>query len=108
MQEDVPTIRVPGFLLRGDTVVSLKTLPPREYHRLWNHHDLGQDLLRWSILQGEKRCLNCLSKLIDSPSSQRLYCDERCRNALKQRRFREAHPEAVFEIQRKYYSTLGE
>ena len=107
-QSDIPTIRVPAFLLHGDKVVSTKTLPPREYDHLWNQYDLDQYLLTWSHIQGEKRCLNCLIKLEDSWSSRRMYCSEKCRNVAKQKRYRERNPEAIMEAQKKYWTTLDD
>jgi hypothetical protein len=101
-EEDVPAIRVPGFLLRGDLVLPTQTLTPRDYERLWKEHDLDQYLLRWSAVQGEKRCLNCLSKLPASPHDRRMYCGEKCRNALKQKRHRRTNPDAIAKAQQKY------
>jgi len=105
-EEDVPTIRVPGFLLHGEQVIPTKTLVPRDYTQLWNEHRLDRYLLEWSAVQGEKRCLNCLSKLQDSSGSRKRYCNEKCRNVLKQKRYRVRNPEAVFEAQRKYWSSF--
>lgn len=104
--DDTPIIRVPGFLLHGDRVVSTKTLAPRNYEQLWKEHRLDQYLLTWAAVQGEKRCLNCLSKLPDSSDFRRRYCSDKCRNALKQKRFRVNNPDAAFEANRKYYTSL--
>jgi hypothetical protein len=106
-EEDLPTIRVPGFLLRGDEIVSIQTLTPRDYERLWKEHDLNRYLLEWSAIRGERRCLNCLSKLPVCPSNRRMYCSEKCRNALKQKRHRLTNPESIFKAQLKYWSSLG-
>jgi hypothetical protein len=105
-EEDIPTIRVPGFLLRGDEIASTQTLTPRDYERLWKEHDLNRYLLEWSAIRGERRCLNCLSKLPVCPSNRRMYCGEKCRNALKQKRHRLTNPEAIFKAQLKYWSSL--
>jgi predicted nucleic acid-binding Zn ribbon protein len=107
-EEDVPTIRIPGFLLHGDQVVPTKTLTPRNYEQLWKEHHLDQYLLAWATVQGEKRCLNCLSTLPDSSDLRRRYCSDRCRNALKQKRYREKNPDAAFEANRKYYTSLDD
>jgi hypothetical protein len=105
-EEDVPTIRMPGFRLHGDEIVSTQTLIPKDYERLWKEHNLNRYLLEWSAIRGERRCLNCLSKLPVDPSNRRMYCSEKCRNALKQKRHRLANPEATFKAQLKYWSAL--
>ena len=105
-EDDIPLIRVPGFLLREDEIVSTKTLPPREYESLWKEHDLDKYLLVWSRIQGEKLCRNCLTKLEGLANSRRMYCSEKCRNVAKQKRYRERNPEAITEAQKKYWSTL--
>jgi hypothetical protein len=74
-------VRVPGFLLRGDQVVSTQTLMPRDYERLWKQHDLNRYPLQWAALRGEKRCLHCLAKLADSAGHRRMYCSEKRHNA---------------------------
>jgi hypothetical protein len=104
--EDIPTIRVPGFRLRGEEMLPTQTLTPRDYERLWKEHNLNRYLLEWSAIQGEMRCLNCLLKLPVSPSHRRLYCGEKCRNALKQKRHRLTNPEAIYKAQLKYWSSL--
>jgi hypothetical protein len=103
-KDDIPMIRVPGFLVHGDLVRSTRTLTPREYELLWKQYDLDRYLLTWSALRGEKRCLHCLSQLFN----RRMYCNDKCRNAWKQKQYRRRHPEAIFETQRRYWSTLGE
>ena len=105
-EEDIPTIRVPGFLLHGDNIVPTQTLTPTNYERLWKQHDLTRYRLEWSAVRGERCCLNCLSKLPVCPSSRRMYCSEKCRNALKQKRHRLTNPEAIFKAQLKYWSSL--
>lgn len=104
-----PTIRVPGFLLRGDKVVTTKTLTPSEYAQFWKQHDLDQYLFTWSEVQGEKRCLNCLTKLpLDTSNGRKKFCGEKCRNASKQKRYRERNPEAVQATQRRYWAQFDE
>jgi hypothetical protein len=105
-EEDIPTIRVPGFRLRGEEILPIQTLIPRDYERLWKEHNLNRYLLEWSAIRGERRCLNCLSKLPVCPSNRRMYCGEKCRNALKQKRHRLTNPEAIYKAQLKYWSSL--
>ena len=100
----IPTIRVPGFVLHGDQILSSRTLTPREYEQLWKQHDLDNYQLTWWDIQGQKHCLHCLAALPDRANDRRLYCSERCRNTAKQKRYRQRNPDAIREAQRKYWS----
>ncbi len=104
---EIPTIRVPGFVLRRDTIVSTRTLTPKEYEQLWKQHDLDPYLLTWSEVQGQRRCLHCLANLPDASSCRRMYCSEKCRNASKQKRYRQRNPDAIREAQRKYWAQFN-
>ena len=96
-------IRVPGFVLYGDKIVSTQTLTPHDYEQRWKQHDLDQYRLQWAEIQGQRRCLHCLMPLQDSASGRRMYYSEKCRNASKQKRYRQRNPEAVKEVQQKYW-----
>jgi hypothetical protein len=103
-----PTIRVPGFVLKGELIVPSKTLRPAEYERSWKSLDLDGYLLALANIRGERRCLNCLVPIdADAPERKR-FCSEQCRNASKQRRHREHNPRAVEEAQRRYYASLDD
>jgi hypothetical protein len=80
-----PMIRVPGFLLAGDRVSPTKTMRPAEYERLWKEHDLDSYLRAWSAVTGERRCSNCFEPLPANASERKRFCNEKCRNAAKQR-----------------------
>jgi hypothetical protein len=108
MEGETPIIRVPGFVLRGDKIVSVRTLAPRDYEQLWKQHDLDQYLLTWADVQGQRRCLHCLGKLPEPSGCRRRYCSEQCRNASKQKRYRQRHPEAMREAQKRYWLSLEE
>lgn len=101
-----PQIRVPGFILRGDRVLPCKTLRPVEYEQLWSQHDLDGYLMAWANVRGERCCANCLEALPSEASGLRRFCGERCRNAAKQRRFRERNPEAAERARRRYYKSI--
>ena len=100
----IPTIRVPGFVLHGDQILSSRTLTPREYEQLWKQYDLDNYQLTWWDIQGQKHCLYCLAALPDRANDRRLYCSGRCRNTAKQKRYRQRNPDAIREAQRKYWS----
>jgi predicted nucleic acid-binding Zn ribbon protein len=102
--EDLPSIRVSGVLLRGDLVTPTRTLRPSEYEALWKERDVEGYLQAWSKIRGEPLCLNCFAPL--PPGNERKkFCTEKCRNALKQRRYKERNPEAVLRSQEKYWSS---
>ena len=103
---DVPPIRVPGFILRADQITPLRTLRPTEYQQLWHDHDLDGYLHSLSEIRGERRCLNCLVSLSADDAERKLYCSERCRNTVKQRRYRERNPDAVKLAQQRYRQSL--
>ncbi len=104
--DDAPPIRLPGFVLRGERVLSTRTLPPTEYERTWSKHDLDSYLHAWSELRGERRCLACLNPLPVTARVSKRFCSDRCRNMEKQRRFRERHPDAAERARRRYLQSL--
>lgn len=104
---ETPVIRVPGVLLRGDLVTPTKTLRPVDYDALWKRLDLDSYLKVWAEINGERCCLNCFDPLPAGGSERRHYCSERCRNASKQRRFRERNPMAGIKAQQRYWNSLN-
>lgn len=64
------------------------------------------DLREWWISQGYRPCahVRCTNALPRDARQDKKYCSDRCRNAERQRRFRENNPEKVYEIQRKHWS----
>lgn len=101
-----PPIRIPGFLLRGDHIIPARTLRPAEYGNLWKERDLEGYPKSWAELHEERCCLNCFAPLAESDVRKR-FCGEKCRNAAKQRRFRERNPESVEQIQKRYWDSIG-
>jgi hypothetical protein len=101
-------IRVPGFVLWGGLITSARTLRPAEYASFWNDHDIDGYLKAWALLHGEKRCLNCHGPLSPASNERKRFCGDKCRNAAKQRRFRERNPEAVERAQAKYWRSLSD
>lgn len=106
--KDEPPLRVPGFLLRGEQILSTRTLRPGQYGELWKAYDLDAYLETWARLHGERRCLNCFTALPSDTIGTKRFCSEKCRNATKQRRFRERNPEAAERAQAKYWRSLDD
>jgi hypothetical protein len=102
----MPPIRVPGFLLQGDRVVPTRTFRPAEYAQRWRELDLDAYLECWGDLRGERRCLNCFSALPTDSDERKRFCNEKCRNAAKQRRHRERNPDSVERAQQRYWQSL--
>jgi hypothetical protein len=103
--EGVPApLRVPGFFLHGDRVVSSKTLRPPQFESLWKQHELDKYLEAWAAASGERCCLSCLTPL--DGSEKKKFCSDKCRNTAKQRRYRERHPEAAARAQQRYWQSL--
>jgi hypothetical protein len=101
-----PPIRVPDLLLRGDHVIPARTLRPADYARLWKERDLEGYLKCWAELHDERRCLNCFTPLPE-PVERKRFCGDKCRNAAKQRRFRERNPESIEQIQKRYWESIA-
>jgi hypothetical protein len=102
---DRPVLRVDGFVLDGDKIVSTRTMRPRDYDAEWQRQRIDEYLLTWARLQGEKRCLHCLAPLPPDAKDSRRFCNDRCRNAEKMKRHRRENPAAVERAQEKYWKT---
>jgi predicted nucleic acid-binding Zn ribbon protein len=101
-------IRVPGLLLRDGCPVPTRPLRPAEYSKVWAENDIDGYLQAWADLNGEKRCLNCHGPISPPVNDRKRFCGEKCRNAAKQRRFRERNPEAAERAQSRYWRSLGD
>jgi hypothetical protein len=100
-----PFIRVDGFVLNGEQVVSTRTMTPRDYEAAWERQRVEDYLHMWARLQGEKRCLHCLAPLPPESKDSRRFCNDRCRTAEKMKRHRRKNPEAVLRAQEKYWKS---
>jgi hypothetical protein len=107
-EQEQPPIRVPGFLLRGASIASTTTLTPQEYRSRWEEHRLDEYLQTWARLHGERRCLHCLQPLPNDADAGRRYCGERCRNAARQRRFRQQNPAAADRARKRYWDSVSD
>ena len=105
--EDLP-IRIPGLLLREGCPAPSRPLRPAEYTKIWNENDLEGYLKTWADLKGERRCLNCYGPISPPVTERKRFCGDKCRNAAKQRRYRERNPEAAERAQAKYWRSLGD
>lgn len=99
-------LRVPGFRLEGGRVTTTKTVRPSEYAELWRSSDVEGYLNARARVLDEKRCPNCHNELPEGADLRRSYCSERCRNAIRQRRYRERHPEAIERAQQRYWGSI--
>lgn len=102
--EDHVGLRLPGLRLVGDRVTLTDGVSPSEYERLWREHDLDGYFRARAEVTGQRICLHCLRSLPNDASKQKRYCGELCRQAAKQKRFRERHPDRVIAIQERYWS----
>jgi hypothetical protein len=102
-------IRVPGLMLLGGEVKMVRPLPPSEYQAAWERSRIEEYLQRWEAFnQGLRDCAHCHLALPRSSGANRVYCGERCRNAAKQKRYRERNPSGVYQAQKRYWSSLDE
>lgn len=101
-------IRLPGLRLAGGSIQTTRTFTPTEYERVWKEYRLDEYSRAWAELKALRICLNCLTPLPAGSDDKRRYCDDGCRSAARQRRFRQNRPERVMEIQERYWtSQLG-
>ena len=106
LKNEIPLFRVPGFLLQGEKILSTETILPNEYKELWEEYNFDEYLSELSKIQGNKRCQYCMKKLDSSSDKRRMYCSDQCRNAAKQKRYRERNPDAVIKHTNKYWFNL--
>ncbi len=100
----VPTIRIPGWILRGDRVSPVQTLRPAEYAAEWKARDIDDYLREWNLVQGVRTCLHCMTPLSPAGNDRKRFCGQRCRNAAKQKRFRENNPMGIVRAQERYWA----
>lgn len=95
-------IRVPGFIIKDDSMFMPSALAPGEYKRLWSENHLDEYLQALAKSKGEKRCLHCQRVISMDGSPRRSYCSDNCREAAKQQRYRMRHPEIIKLARQKY------
>lgn len=102
-----PVLRVPGLQLRADFVTLTRTMRPAD-DRVWREYDIDGYLAAWAKLNGERLCANCFEPLASDSNAQKRFCNGKCRNAAKQRRYRTRNPDAAEAAKRRYWSSLPE
>lgn len=99
---------LPGLLIEGDDVRLSGPVPPSRYDELWRTYSLDDFFRERAGVREERICLNCLSPLGEDADPRKRYCTDACRNAAKQKRFRQNNPMRDLEHKRRYYSSLPE
>lgn len=103
-----PIIRVPGFVLCGDRVMTTKTVRPHDYERMWRETDIDGYLAAWAEIRGRPMCMNCFARLPEPNTKNARFCSQKCRDAAKSRRYRESNPESAARAQVKYRASIAE
>ena len=107
LEQDEPRVRVPGAILEGMEVRLTESPSPAEYDRLFREFRLDRYFERWAAITKSRVCQHCYRPLPPETDARRRYCDDACRNSAKQRRYRERHPDRVFDAQVSYYSQFA-
>jgi hypothetical protein len=107
-ESDPQIIRLPGLVVEDGDVRLLGSANPTRYQELWREYDLeGMHRARAEALE-QTLCLHCFDELPKPVNPRKKFCSESCRNAAKQKRFRERRPMRDLEHKRRYYSSLPE
>jgi hypothetical protein len=81
-------LRLPGVILRGSSMTMTPMLTPAAYAERWDQYALAEYLHLCRQVQHERCCLHCQTPLPPAGVGTKRYCDENCRNAARQRRYR--------------------
>lgn len=101
-------IRFPGLVIEDGEVRLLGSPSPSRYQELWREYDLEGFYRARAELRDETVCFHCFGELPKPANPRKKFCSESCRNAAKQKRFRERRPLRDLEHKRRYYSSLKE
>jgi len=85
-------IRLPGLIIRGESVTLTRRTTAAEYKRLAEKYELETYFRLLAQQQGQRICNHCLAALPEGSSEKRRYCSETCRNAAKAAAYRVRHP----------------
>jgi hypothetical protein len=86
-------LRLPGVVLRGESLTFTRRTTPAEHKRLAALYDLEGYFKTLARLKGERLCRRCLAALPADASERRRYCGEACRSAARAENFRSRHPD---------------
>lgn len=100
-----PLLRVDGFLLDGDKIVSTRTTTPREYEAAWERQRIANYLHTWARLQGERPLPPLPCALAARLEGLAPVLRRQVAKAEKMRRYRDGNPEGVLRAQEKYWKT---
>lgn len=104
-ETDARPWRVPGFILRGDQIVTSQTLTPSRYRELWEENQLDRYLEVHAEIASSRICEHCRQPLPEDADPRRRYCNTRCRDRARQKKYRERHPRRILESQQRYWSS---
>ena len=102
----VQAIRVPGVILDGSQITITKTPAPQAYEKIWKELDLEEYFAIWARIAQERICPHCKTRLADDADARRRYCSDSCKEAAKQKRFRQRNPRANARAQGKYWTSV--
>ncbi|HEX7241202.1 MAG TPA: hypothetical protein VF263_13090, partial [Longimicrobiaceae bacterium] len=97
-------LRVPGLQLDGERVIPTRLLIPSEYERLWKNYNLDEYARMIARIRGDAICQRCSAPLPEGSDPRKRYCDTRCRDAARSKRFRKKNPQKVLDWNRRYRS----
>lgn len=104
-EKDGAGVRLPGLHLVGTRVTLTDGVSPTDYEHRWREYDLEGYFQARAKLLAKRACLHCSRALPDGADQRKRYCNERCRQSAKQKRFRNRHPEKVIAINERYWSS---
>lgn len=104
-ENDGAGVRLPGLHLVGARVTLTDGVSPTEYERRWRDYDVDGYFQARAKLLAKRACLHCSRALPERSDERKRYCNERCRQAAKQKRFRTRNPEKVIAINERHWSS---
>lgn len=85
-------IRLPGVVLRGESLSFTRRTTPAEHKRLAEQYDLDGYFKALAEIGGQRLCARCLADLPADAPARRRYCGETCRSAARAEAYRARHP----------------
>jgi hypothetical protein len=97
---DHAPVRLPGVVCVGGTTVMPNALTPEEYAERYRVFRLSEYADAFADLVGDRRCRHCGKPLPKRAHDQRLYCDSRCSQANRQKRYRMREKQEILRRRR--------